>query len=187
MRTSPIASHYLSSHLHSLLKRYAVFIPHTTTASTRSPTAHPSRITTPLPDTILTPTIIEEIKTRALFIEPEAPDDSLTSYASRKYEINSNAYDTLSQSPKDSDDDDAYEAHVHRNLRARYITLSRNASAKQATDLSLRLSDGTLSLPGWLRHACTDLFFESSGDADASSLPELLLDGLLKVCISLYA
>lgn len=60
-----------------------------------------------------------------------------------------------------------------------------------ATDLQMRVMPppsqqtatgrGTLIIPGWIRERAAEVLFEG-GDVDESSLAELILDALLKVC-----
>jgi actin-related protein 10 len=60
-----------------------------------------------------------------------------------------------------------------------------------ATDLQMRVTPppsqqtgtgrGTLIIPGWVRERASEVLFEG-GDVDESSLAEVILDSLLKVC-----
>jgi hypothetical protein len=75
----------------------------------------------------------------------------------------------------------AYVQHQHSQLRTRYR--EKKGEYDEATDLMFRLPSGTMSVPEWLRHACTDTFFDSFEDVDAPSIPEVVLDTLLKVCL----
>ena len=177
---------------------------------------------------VLTPVLVEEIKTRVCFVMPDAADpdmvdrtagDSTASTSTpplgpqqkkRAYRINSDVYDAVGpdtagqdgSAPRtEGDTEREYIAYEHKRLRSRYRRRTRadptdesgQAQAEQegrassipdeATDLTFRLKDGkgTLTVPGWLRHACTDCFFDSLQDVDLPSVPELILDTLLKV------
>ncbi len=77
------------------------------------------------------------------------------------------------------------ESHIQAlsNLYTRYST---------ATDLRIRVEPphsqqagtgrGTLIVPGWIRERAAEVLFEG-GDVDESSVAEVILDSLLKVCI----
>lgn len=123
--------------------------------------------------------VVEEIKTRACFVDPDVHDDGVSTAASQdksSFNINSESYGTSSSSEADRE---AYSTFRHTRLKRKYAGDAETPS--EATTLTLRLSGGTLSIPGWLRHACTDIFFDSVGDVDEPSIPELILDSLLKV------
>lgn len=144
----------------------------------------------PVPHEVLTDAIVEEIKTRICFVEPETPDDNSNSVAKvstskGSYYINRELYSppTSSTSSAGSEEEALetdYIRHVQDVLKSRH---SRPGSRNTPTssDVSIRLKNGTLSVPGWLRHACTDVFFDSDWDVDLPSLPELVLDCILKV------
>lgn len=134
---------------------------------------------TPIPDEVLTLTIAEEIKTRACYVDPDMLDDNVTAIPSSHAphgNLNSGEY-AVTASDKASHL--AYQALSQENLWRKYNTHS--SSDSEATNLTLRLPTGTLTIPGWLRHACTDIFFDSTGDVDEPSIPELILGALLKV------
>lgn len=133
-----------------------------------------------MPDEVLTMAVVEEIKTRACFVDPDMPEDGPSTLSSsdkdKPYIINSCDYVSTASSEADRE---AYSSFRHSRLKRKYVADEGNAS--EATTLTLRLPSGTLSIPGWLRHACTDIFFDSIGDVDEPSIPELVLDCLLKV------
>lgn len=185
--------------------------------------------TGPAAASVLTPVLVEEIKTRVCFVMPDAADldlvdrtagDSTASTSTppqglqqkkRAYRINSDSYNLVesdivgqdgSPSRTQRDAEREYIAYEHKRLRSRYRRRPRadpadasgheqageegvaGAVPEEATDLTFRLKDGkgTLTVPGWLRHACTDCFFDPRQDVDLPSVPELVLDTLLKVC-----
>jgi hypothetical protein len=132
-----------------------------------------------VPETVLTPFVVEEIKTRACFVEPDTPDDDLSWQHAMEHRINSEYFeDTGSDAAAESDI--AWQDYLHSKLRQRYRA-GDELQQEEASDLTMRLAGGTLTVPGWLRHACTDVFFDSSGDIDTPSIPEIVLDTLLKV------
>lgn len=179
LRTSPIASRHLRRHLRGLLKRYAAYLPHTaaSTSSKASLSAPAKRaLVSPIPDEVLTAELVEEVQTRACFVMPEAVADGLK--ATAQHRINADI-----PLPDSAEEEllveEGYVQHLHGQLRRRYR--EKKGQYEEATDLTFRLPMGTMSVPGWLRHACTDTFFDSIEDVDAPSIPELILDTLLKV------
>ena len=75
-----------------------------------------------------------------------------------------------------------------RQLQAMATMYSRHSTA---TDLQIRVDPpatqasgtgkGTVIIPGWIRERAAEVLFEG-GDVDESSVAEVLLDALLKVC-----
>ena len=114
------------------------------------------------------------------FVETEVPDDSLLLYGIKDHHINSDLFEISLETPENRSKED-FTDFLHRRLHARYAASPKSYPVTRATDLSLRLGEGALIIPGWLRHACTDVFFDSSGDIDTPSLPEMVLDCLLNV------
>lgn len=164
--------------------RYAIYIPNSTSSTSASrqtasvPANEGRTYVNPVPLEILTPAVVEEVKTRACFVEPDMPDDGLARRQDEtgRYTINSEDYVSSASSEADRE---AYSSLRHSRLKRKYAGDAETPS--EATMLTLRLAGGTLSIPGWLRHACTDIFFDSVGDVDEPSIPELVLDCLLKV------
>ena len=90
-----------------------------------------------------------------------------------------------SQAPSNFDRPRPGESHLQAlaNLYTRHST---------ATDLRIRVEPppaqqtstgrGTLVVPGWIRERAAEVLFEG-GDVDESSVAEVILDSLLKVCL----
>lgn len=126
--------------------------------------------------------VVEEVKTRACFVDPDMPDErisiaSTSSSGEKRYTVNSDDYVSSASNQAERE---AYDTFRHTRLKRKYAN-DNEGIPSEATNLTLRLAGGTLSIPGWLRHACTDMFFDSIGDVDEPSIPELILDCLLKV------
>lgn len=164
------------------MKRYATYLPHTiASSSSRQAGPAPAKriLLSPIPDEVLTPALIEEVQTRACFVMPEAVTDGAVEPT--QHRINADV-PMLDEAEEELEAERAYSQHLHSQLRSRYR--QKKGEYEEATDLTFRLPSGTLSVPGWLRHACTDTFFESIEDVDSPSVPELVLDTLLKVSVT---
>lgn len=83
--------------------------------------------------------------------------------------------------------DDWRLEELHQRHISQSDTESRPSGYREgASDLTMRLPQGTLNIPGWIRHACGDVFFDSYGDVDAPSIPEAILNCLLKVRVNVF-
>lgn len=82
----------------------------------------------------------------------------------------------------------AENSHGERHLQALATMYTRHSTA---TNLQMRVMPppfqqtgtgrGTLIIPGWVRERASEVLFEG-GDVDESSLAEVILDSLIKVC-----
>lgn len=166
--------------------RFAIYTPNPLSSSiaSRQPSSSSSTpreraFVNPVPSDIITMAVVEEVKTRACFVDPDMPDDGLPATSNqekRSFVINSEDYVSSASSEAERE---AYSSFRQSRLKRKYAGDADTPS--EATTLTLRLAGGTLSIPGWLRHACTDIFFDSVGDVDEPSIPELVLDCVLKV------
>ncbi|CAG8471462.1 7505_t:CDS:2 [Ambispora leptoticha] len=147
IRTTPLAGRALTQTLKELITKYGKII------------VPPSTDRQPIPSKYLTPTVLEDIKTRFLFVGPMVISSELVSGAEKTLE----------------EDYEKKYAKISTATEIHYpITLSKHGRERQM---------GTLVLPGWIRERAAEVLFE--GDEDQSSIVGCLLECLLKTPIHL--
>lgn len=168
MHSTSCAGKRLKQRLRSLLLKYARYTPPPNLSSTNTA---PRPTAGPVPSECLTPSLLEDLATRALFV-----GSPITQEASFGSEPNSDV---------DMQDvyDESKDVRLLESLKTRY---EANSSA---TSLNHRISNphspagtlkGLLVVPGWIRERAADVLFES-GDVDEPSVVEVILDVILQV------
>ncbi|KAG9295204.1 hypothetical protein G9A89_006185 [Geosiphon pyriformis] len=146
IRTTPLAGRALTQRLETLIRRFGTMIVHPTNERA-------------IPSKYLTPTVLEDIKTRFLFVgQMMVSAESISSAEKTSEEDQLKKYAPVSS---------ATDIHYP-------ITLSKNGRERQM---------GTLVVPGWVRERAAEVLFE--GDEDESSVVGCLLECLLKTPIQL--
>ncbi|RGB33416.1 actin family [Rhizophagus diaphanus] len=147
IRTTPLAGRALTKRLKELLSTFgSMIIP-------------PSTKESPVHAKYLTPAVLEDIKTRFIFVSPIMVSAASIGIAEK----------TLVE-----DMENKY-ASVSSATNVLYpITISKSGRERQI---------GTLIIPGWIRERCAEVLFE--GDEDESSVVGCALECLLKTPIHL--
>lgn len=115
----------------------------------------PSTKNVPVHAKYLTPSVLEDIKARFIFVSPIMVSEASIGIAEK----------TL------VDDMEAKYSSVSNSTDISYpITISKSGRERQM---------GTLIIPGWIRERCAEVLFE--GDEDESSVVGCALECLLKV------
>ncbi|GAA6061795.1 hypothetical protein JCM10212_004851 [Sporobolomyces blumeae] len=197
--STPVAGQRLNERLRDLLLAYGSYAPPPTSLNSMTiPQA--GRI----PEEVLTPELIEEIKTRCCFVGGEVPADEalLRSYddelatRSRREPSSSAAsamdVDSVSDSTGTDDPSDP-DLPLLKYLCRRYCR-----SAPSTTTLSFRVphlsgpspasgvGKGHLLVPGWIRERAAELLFDTTMEThDALSVPGAILDCFLDLPIDL--
>lgn len=170
-----------------------------------------------VPEEVLTHAVIEQIKTRCVFVGQALPTDSHESQLPSEEVSDSEMAPPSDFTPSESDfsqtgresnfsssqhpssEFSSVVSHSHvptstqdpnrveNHLQALEKMYKRHSNA---TDIYIRVMPpptqqtgtglGTLLVPGWIRERAAEVLFEG-GDVDESSLPETVLDALLKV------
>ncbi len=143
IRTTPLAGRALTKQLKDLLSTYgSMIIP-------------PSTKEVPVHAKYLTPAVLEDIKTRFIFVSPIMVSAASIGIAEK----------TLVE-----DMEHKYVSVSSATSVMYPITISKNGRERQI---------GTLVIPGWIRERCAEVLFE--GDEDESSVVGCTLECLLKV------
>ncbi|CAH1763850.1 15120_t:CDS:2 [Entrophospora sp. SA101] len=147
IKTTPLAGRALTKRLKDLLSTYgSMIIP-------------PSTSLVPVHGKYLTHAVLEDIKTRFIFVSPIMVSASSIGIAEKT----------------DVEDMERKYASVSSSTEILYpITISKNGRERQI---------GTLVVPGWIRERCAEVLFE--GDEDESSVVGCALECLLKTPIYL--
>ncbi|KAF8905070.1 fungal-specific actin related protein [Gymnopilus junonius] len=195
IQTTPIAGARLTSHIRALLLMFATYLP---------PPASLSAAVS-----ILTDSVIEEIKARCCFVgnvlgsfsEPRKGETSVeedsemdippsesgseSSSISNTTSTPRSGTPTQNTPPPSTPTNEKPLGEVH--LQALASLYKRHSTA---TDIQMRVMPppsqqtgtgrGTLIIPGWIRERAAEVLFEG-GDVDESSLAETILDALLRV------
>ncbi|CAI2163264.1 6545_t:CDS:2 [Funneliformis geosporum] len=149
IRTTPLAGRALTKRLKELLSAYgSMIIP-------------PSKEQKPVHAKYLTPAVLEDIKTRFIFVSPMMISEASIGIAEK----------TLVE-----DMEDKYATVVSTSDVLYPFTISKRGRERQI---------GTLVVPGWIRERCAEVLFE--GDEDESSVVGCALECLLKTPIHLRA
>ena len=127
----------------------------------------------------------------ALDMDTPPPSDSTTSeseFSRASVELESDAPHIPSEFSEVSRPTGASQLRRESHLEALASMYKRHSTA---TELQLRVippvaqqtgtGRGTLIIPGWIRERAAEVLFEG-GDVDESSVAEVILDALLKVC-----
>ncbi|CAG8433384.1 8109_t:CDS:10 [Ambispora gerdemannii] len=148
IRTTPLAGRALTQRLKKLISEFGKII------------VPPSTNRQPIHLKYLTPTVLEDIKTRFLYVGPMI--------------IPSTSSIVSAEKTPEEDFEKKY-ASISSATEIYYpITLSKHGRERQM---------GTLVLPGWIRERAAEVLFE--GDEDESSIVGCLLECLLKTPIHL--
>jgi len=210
IKTTPIAGSQLTSHIRALLLMFGTYLPppSSLSAAVNVPSANRAMR---IPQEVLTDTVVEEIKTRCCFVggilqggsghesrrgetpaddegsEMEIPSSDISvSESDFSHGPSSQAeteYSVISGAASRSQDD---HAQGEDHLQGISTVYKRHSTA---TDIQMRVEPlqqtgtgrGTLIIPGWIRERAAEMLFDG-GDVDESSLAEMILDTLLKVC-----
>ncbi|CAG8826991.1 27763_t:CDS:2, partial [Gigaspora margarita] len=141
IRTTPLAGRALTQRLKELISAYgSMIIP-------------PSTNLVPVHAKYLTPAVLEDIKTRFIFVSPITVEATVGVAEKTLVEDMEEKYASVSSAT-----DVSYP-----------ITLSKNGRERQM---------GTLIIPSWIRERCAEVLFE--GDEDESSIVGCALECLLK-------
>lgn len=181
MHATSCAGKRLKQRLRSLLLRYARYTPPPNLSSSNT---GPRPTAGPVPSECLTPSLLEDLVTRALFVGSPIGQDPPSSDADvEMQETEVRLQDTY---------DESKDVRLLDSLKSRYEANST------ATNLNHRISNphspsgslkGLLVIPGWIRERAADVLFES-GDVDEPSIVETILEVILQVrglCHSLVA
>ncbi|CAG8653621.1 16303_t:CDS:2 [Cetraspora pellucida] len=141
VRTTPLAGRALTQRLKELISAYgSMIIP-------------PSTNLVPVHAKYLTPAVLEDIKTRFIFVSPITVEATVGVAEKTLVEDMEEKYSSVSSAT-----DVSYP-----------ITISKNGRERQM---------GTLIIPSWIRERCAEVLFE--GDEDESSIVGCALECLLK-------
>jgi actin-related protein 10 len=201
--TSPRAGKRLSRRLRALLLHFATFIPPTTNANNTSNTqSNLARIPKgKVPQDVLTPDFLDEVKAKALFVAPsfkvdESEEETTFHQTMETQDISSGWTMTAPY----SEQDEASDEILMELLGSRYKSVSRardmlinlplptrehvvpatQPSTIGAPPSSIASGRGSLIIPGWIRERAAEVFFEE-GDEDDISLVDMILHALVKV------
>ncbi|KAL1919953.1 uncharacterized protein VTP21DRAFT_1885 [Calcarisporiella thermophila] len=151
VRSTPIAGKALTIRLHSLLLAHARLVPPSHLQRTLAPRL-------PIPEDLLTRDLVEEIKTRLLFVSPVMipPEDDGA-----------------------EDDEDLVEKFQSASSATEVMYPIRLNGSGESSEGEI----GYIVVPGWIRERAAECLFE--GDEDEASIPCCILDCLLKLPVDL--
>ncbi|KAH8831626.1 fungal-specific actin related protein [Flagelloscypha sp. PMI_526] len=194
-KTTPVAGQRLSTHIKALLMMFGTYYPPPTSLMAAANIPRDSRAAR-VPEEVLTDAVMEQIKTRLTCNLRQAtslPSESNLSQSdfSSSQNFSSSEFSAVivshpqlssstSETAKSQNKLQSLESLYKRHSTARDIQMRVNPPAAQQAGTGL----GTLLIPGWIRERATEMLFEA-GDVDESSLPEVVLDALLKVPVDL--
>lgn len=168
-RSTPIAGRALHRRLRTLLHHHATYLPPPKSLSSpldRTPIQ-------PVPLDVLTDRLVERVLTEGCFVgPPPSPEDSQLSNSPVTEDVNMEV-------------DEINDADLAVRLKLRYASIS-NAKTLQFRILPRKLDPrgmgpGTLQVPGWIRERAAEILFANEIGEEEESLPEVILNCLLKV------
>lgn len=189
----------LSARLTALLSRFAQYlsIPKFGQSSGSTNTSRISR-PTPIPPGLLTPAVVEDIKTRLLFVSQDRLRLDNQPESSQSLPV-------VLEEEDQAIDEDYSEFNDHRLLDA-LQRVYKQSTSPDTQDIVYKLSTlqpsqsnprapcvGVIRIPGWIRERASEVLFNPTGtkvqiereEEESLSIPEVILESLLKLPIDL--
>lgn len=191
-----LAGRALSRRLRALLLNFATYTAPPPAIGSSSPA--PQRV----PEELLSDQVVEMVLTQGCFVGSAMTDDAREDVRSSVTRSSGTRRASLGKGTSTGDErvpyapgeapepqeaaayDEASDAHFMSSLQSRFRKSSTATNTvfkiHPGFDSPPAMSFGSLLVPGWIRERAAEILFEESPGEEAS-LPELVLDALLKV------
>lgn len=204
VRSTVLAGRALSQRLRALLLNFATYVAPPAAIGSSSPAPRP------VPEELLTDQVVEMVLTQGCFVGSPVADDANDDSphrvpiksGTRRSSLGagtSTGNERVPYSPGEvppappviGSYDESNDEQLMASLQRRYekSSTASNTVYKIPPDLDspVAMSFGSLLVPGWIRERAAEVLFEDSDNGEDASLPELVLDALLKVRFSILS